>query len=229
MARQQASPGGDADRTTRPADDELVVALRRGDEDVFRMLVDEHGPFLMRLAMMHVPSRAIAEEVVQDTWLAALNGIDRFEGRSSLRTWLASILLNKARTQGQRERRAVPFSFLARRRAEGRDEPAVDPDRFQSARDRLPGAWARPPVEWESPEERLSSDEARRVLLETIAALPPRQREVIAMRDISGLSAAEARNALGLTETNQRVLLHRARSKVRAALERHFEAEGPSR
>jgi RNA polymerase sigma-70 factor, ECF subfamily len=226
MPQERASPGGDGGRTTGPGgDEERIAALRRGDEDAFRTLVSEHGPFLMRLALMHVPSRAIAEEVVQDTWLAALNGIDRFEGRSSLRTWLASILLNKARTLGQRERRVLPFSFLARRRAEGRDEPAVDPDRFQSARDQQPGAWARPPVEWESPEERLSSDEARRVLLEAIADLPPRQREVITLRDISGLSAAETCNALGLTETNQRVLLHRARSKVRAALERHFEAE----
>ena len=226
MPQERASPGGDGGRTTGPgADEERIAALRRGDEDAFRTLVSEHGPFLLRLALMHVPSRAIAEEVVQDTWLAALNGIDRFEGRSSLRTWLASILLNKARTLGQRERRVVPFSFLARRRAEGRDEPSVDPDRFQSARDQQPGAWARPPIEWDSPEERLSSDEARRVLLEAIADLPPRQREVITLRDISGVSAAETCNTLGLTETNQRVLLHRARSKVRAALERHFEAE----
>jgi RNA polymerase sigma-70 factor (ECF subfamily) len=230
MPPQHASPGSGGDRTTRPgADEELIAALRRGEADAFRMLVEEHGPFLTRLALMHVPSRAIAEEVVQDTWLAALNGLDRFEGRSSLRTWLASIVLNKARTQGQRERRVLPFSFLARRRAEGRNEPAVDPDRFQSGRDQQPGAWARPPVEWASPEERLSSDEARRVLLEAIAELPPRQREVITLRDVGGLSAAETCNALDLTETNQRVLLHRARSKVRAALERHFQAEDPSR
>jgi RNA polymerase sigma-70 factor, ECF subfamily len=222
MAEQEASTGG----STSPANDErLLAALRRGDEDAFRTLVDEHGPFLMRLALMHVPSRAIAEEVVQDTWLAVLNGIDRFEGRSSLRTWIASIMLNIARTRGQRERRVLPFSFLLRRREEGRDEPAVDPDRFQSSRDSRPGQWARPPVEWESPEERLSADETRHVLLETIAELPVRQREVIALRDISGWSAAETRNALGLSETNQRVLLHRARSKVRAALERHFEKE----
>src|SRR5262245_8744031 len=167
MPQEQAPAGGDADRAKQPGGDaELIAALRRGDEDAFRTLVEEHGPFLMRLALMHVPSRAIAEDVVQETWLAVLNGIDRFEGRSSLRTWLASILLNKARTQGQRERRMLPFSFLARRREEGRDEPAVDPDRFQSARDARPGAWARPPVEWDSPVERLSSDEARRVLLE---------------------------------------------------------------
>jgi RNA polymerase sigma-70 factor (ECF subfamily) len=230
MPEQQPAPGGDArGDTRRPRDQELLAALRRGDEDAFRAVVAEHGPFLLRLALMHVPTRAIAEEVVQDTWLAALEGIDRFEGRSSLRTWLASIVLNKARTRGQRERRVLPFSFLRRRQEEGRDEPAVDPDRFQSARDQRPGSWARPPVEWDSPEERLSSDEARRILLEAIAELPARQRDVIALRDISGLSAAETCNVLGLTETNQRVLLHRARSKVRAALERHFEAEGLQR
>jgi len=205
---------------------ELVAALRRGEEEAFEELVKEHSPFLMRLAMMHVPSRAVAEEVVQDTWLAVLNGLDRFEGRSSLRTWIASILLNNARTRGQRERRVLPFSFLRRREEWGRDEPAVDPDRFQSLREQHPGHWARPPAEWDSPEERLSTEEARRVLLEAIAALPPRQREVIALRDISGWSAAETRNALGLSETNQRVLLHRARSKVRTALERHFQEEG---
>jgi RNA polymerase sigma-70 factor (ECF subfamily) len=119
----------------------------------------------------------------------------------------------------------LPFSFLLRRREEGRDEPAVDPDRFQSVRDSNPGHWARPPAEWDSPEERLSAEETRRVLLEAIAELPVRQREVIALRDISGWSAAETREALGLSATNQRVMLHRARSKVRAALERHFEEE----
>jgi RNA polymerase sigma-70 factor (ECF subfamily) len=210
-------------------EEELIESLRRGDESAFKSLVEMHGPFLMRLALMHVPSRAIAEEVVQETWLAVLNGLDRFEGRSSLRTWIASILLNNARTQGQRERRVLPFSFLRRRQEEGRDEPAVSPDRFQSLREQNPGNWARPPVEWESPEEQLAMDETRRVLLEAIAALPVRQREVIALRDISGWSAAEARNALGLKETNQRVLLHRARSKVRAALERHFAAAGENR
>jgi RNA polymerase sigma-70 factor (ECF subfamily) len=226
MGEPEASTAGDPTGSTPPAKDEALLAgLRRGDEDAFSALVDEYGPFLLRLALMHVPSRAIAEEVVQDTWLAVLNGIDRFEGRSSLRTWLASILLNTARTRGRRERRVLPFSFLLRRREEGGDDPAVDPDRFQSVRDSNPGHWARPPVEWESPEERLSIEETRRVLLEAIAELPIRQREVIALRDISGWSAEETRNALGLSETNQRVLLHRARSKVRAALERHFDQE----
>jgi len=187
--------------------------------------VDAYGPMLMRLALMHVPSRAVAEEVVQETWLAVLRGVDRFEGRSSLKTWITSILLNVARTRGERERRTIPFTLLRRRAEEGRDEPAVPPDRFQGRRGEAPGAWAQPPLEWGAPEERLESEQTRRVLLEAIAGLPPRQRDVIALRDISGWSSEEVRNALDVSETNQRVLLHRARSKVRAELEKHFEAE----
>jgi RNA polymerase sigma-70 factor (ECF subfamily) len=152
-----------------------------------------------------------------------LNGIDRFEGRSSLRTWIFQIMLNIARTRGKRERRTLPFSFFGRRGEEGRDEPAVDPSRFVGRRGEQPGAWARPPVEWQAPEEKLQSDETREVLLKAIAELPPRQRDVITLRDVLGYSSEEARNILDLTETNQRVLLHRARSKVRAALEEHFD------
>jgi RNA polymerase sigma-70 factor, ECF subfamily len=209
-------------------DDEgrLLDGLRNGDEAAFTELVEAYGPMLMRLALMHVPSRAVAEEVVQETWLAVLNGIDRFEGRSSLKTWITSILLNTARTRGERERRVLPFSLLRRRDDEGRDEPAVPPDRFQGRRGEYPGHWARPPIDWGPPEDRLATDAARDVMLGAIAELPPRQREVIALRDISGWSSEEVRNALDLSETNQRVLLHRARSKVRAALEKHFEAEG---
>jgi RNA polymerase sigma-70 factor, ECF subfamily len=219
--------------TPAPAtlDDEagLLQALRGGDEGAFRLLVDAYGPMLMRLALMHVPSRAVAEEVLQETWLAVLNGIDRFEGRSSLKTWITSILLNTARTRGERERRTLPFSLLGSRDPEGRDEPSVPPDRFQGPHGEYPGHWARPPLDWGPPEERLASDAARKVLLAAVAALPERQREVIALRDISGWSSEEVRNALDLSETNQRVLLHRARSKVRAALEQHFESEGVAR
>ena len=154
-------------------DARLLEGLRAGDEAAFRQLVDAYGPMLLRLAMMHVPSRAVAEEVLQDTWLAVLNGIDRFEGRSSLKTWITSILLNTARTRGERERRTLPFSLLRGRDPDGRDEPAVPPSRFQGRRGEQPGAWARPPVDWGPPEERLSSDAARQVLLEAIAALPP--------------------------------------------------------
>ena len=202
----------------------LLERLRDGDEDAFRTLVSEHGPFLMRLVMMHVPSRAIAEEVVQDTWLAALNGLDRFEGRSMLRTWLASIALNKARTRGTREGRILPFALLRRRYEEG-GGPALDPDRFQGRRGERPGWWASPPVAWEDPQSRLEANETRDVLLKAIRDLPPRQREVITLRDISGWDAEEVRNALDLSETNQRVLLHRARSKVRAALEEHLKPQ----
>lgn len=214
------------DAGAKKADDaELVAALRRGDEAAFTSLVEELNPALTRLAMAHVPSRAIAEEVVQDTWVGVINGIDRFEGRSALRTWIFQILLNKARSKGVREKRVLPFASFRRRAEEGGDEPAVDPDRFQGRRGEQPGGWARPPIEWQAPEEKLASDEARDVMLRAIAALPARQREVLTLRDIQGYSAAEARNALDVSETNQRVLLHRARSKVRAELERHFEQE----
>jgi RNA polymerase sigma-70 factor (ECF subfamily) len=189
-------------------------------------LVDSYGPGLLRLALAHVPSRAVAEEVVQETWIAVLAGVDRFEGRSSLRTWVTSILLNIARRRGQRERRTLPFSFLQRRQEEGRSEPAVDPDRFQGRRGERPGWWAVPPDRWEEPDERLSRQDTQAVLLEAISRLPERQREVITLRDLSGWSPEEACNALGLQETNQRVLLHRARAKVRAALEDHLEEEG---
>lgn len=209
-----------------PGDDDaaLVAALRRGDEAAFAGLVDELTAPLTRLALAHLPSRAIAEEVVQDTWVGVIRGIDRFEGRSSLRTWIFQILLNNARTRGRREQRSLPFSSFGR--ADEGGEPAVDADRFQGRRGEYPGHWARPPAEWDSPEVQLAGEQARRVMLDAIAGLPARQREVLAMRDILGYSAAEACNALELSETNQRVLLHRARSKVRAALERHFDAEG---
>ena len=207
------------------SDAELVAALRRGDQDAYAALVEELTPALTRLAMAHVPSRAVAEEVVQDTWLGVIKGIDRFEGRSSLRTWIFQILLNTARTRGKREKRTLPFAAFRRWAEEGRDEAAVDADRFQGRRAEQPGAWARPPSEWSSPEVRLGEEQARNVMLEAIAGLPPRQREVITLRDILGYSAAEARNALDVSETNQRVLLHRARSKVRAALEELFDEE----
>ena len=210
----------------RPDDAELVQKLRDGDEAAFAGLVDELSPALLRLALMHVPSRAVAEDVVQDTWIAVFEGIDRFEGRSSLRTWIIQILLNKARTKGVREKRTLPFSFFKRRAEEGRDEPAVDADRFQGRDGVRPGWWARPPVEWEGADAKLEQDEVRDLLLEAIADLPPRQRDVIVLRDLQGYSAEEARNVLDLSETNQRVLLHRARSKVRTALESHFEPVG---
>ena len=206
-----------------PRDAQLLAALRAGDEAAFTKLVAEYESALLRLALLHVPSRAVAEDVVQDTWVAVLRGIDPFEERSSLRTWITSILLNIARTRGERERRTLPISFLRRRREEGRPEPAVDPDRFQGRRDERPGWWAAPPDRWDEPDERLSRAAARDVMLESISNLPARQREVITLRDLNGVSPQEACNVLGLSETNQRVLLHRARAKVRAALEDHIQ------
>jgi RNA polymerase sigma-70 factor (ECF subfamily) len=205
-------------------DEEFVAALRAGDEQAFADLVDELTPSLMRVALMHVATREVAEDVIADTWLGVIKGIDRFEGRSALRTWIFQIVLNIARTRGKREKRTLPFASLRRRAEEGRDEPAVDADRFQGRDGPQPGGWARPPQEWQGADAKLESNELRDVLLGAIAALPPRQRDVIALRDIQGYSAEEARNVLDLSETNQRVLLHRARSKVRTALEAYMEA-----
>ena len=207
-------------------DREIVAALERGDEAAFTQLVDEYGPALLRLARMYVPSAAVAEEVVQETWIAVLNGVDRFEGRSSLKTWIFRILTNIAKTRGERERRSVPFSSAARAAA---GEPSVDPDRFLPAGDERARAWAIGPAEWPGPEESLLSGETRDVILAAIDKLPPAQREVITLRDVDGWSSEEVRNALDLSETNQRVLLHRARSKVRGAIEQHLDPTEPAR
>jgi RNA polymerase sigma-70 factor (ECF subfamily) len=202
---------------------ELIAALRRGDERAFAALIDACHPALLRVAMAHVPSRAVAEEVVQETWLGVLRGLDRFEGRCALKTWIFRILTNIARTRGAREQRAVPFSALAA--TEGVDEPSVDPERFFPAdHPLLPGHWSLPPTRWQTPEQQLLSGESQRVVLAAIADLPPAQRTVIGLRDIDGWPAREVCEALGISEGNQRVLLHRARTKVRAALERYQAA-----
>jgi RNA polymerase sigma-70 factor, ECF subfamily len=174
---------------------------------------------LLRLALLYVTSRAVAEEVVQETWLAVVTGLERFEGRSSFKTWLFRILTNKAKTRGQRESRSVPFSALA---VDGdEDEAAVHVDRFLGPNSRHAGHWAAPPRG--VPEERLLAGEARARIESAIAALPPNQRAVITLRDVEGLSAEEACNVLGISETNQRVLLHRGRAKVRAAFEEYLK------
>jgi RNA polymerase sigma-70 factor (ECF subfamily) len=196
-----------------------ITALRARDERVFEELMRMYNASLLRVAQIYVASRAVAEEVVQETWIGVLNGIDRFEGRSSLKTWIFRILTNIAKTRGQREGRTVPFSALER--PDGVPEPAVAPDRFLPAdHERWPGHWASKPEPW--PEERLLADESRAVVDQAIARLPPTQRAVISLRDLDGWSSEETCNALGVTETNQRVLLHRARSKVRQALEDYF-------
>lgn len=203
-------------------DDErqLVSALRRKDEDAFRELIRRYHPALVRVARMYVPTQALAEEVAQETWLAVLEGIDRFEGRSALKTWLFRILTNRAKTRGMREGRSLPFSSLER------EEPAVGPERFRDPEDGWPGHWAAAPQAF--PEERLLASETRRVIDEAIEKLPATQQAVIRLRDVEGWSAEEVCNALTLSETNQRVLLHRARASVRAALERYLGTDdGP--
>jgi RNA polymerase sigma-70 factor (ECF subfamily) len=194
-------------------------ALRSGDEEAFMALVRRHQTAMVRVAQIYVSRRDIAEEVVQEAWLGALRGLDRFEGRSSLKTWLFRIVTNLAKTRAVREGRTIPFSAL--RSPENVPEPAVEPERFRSPDDpRWPGHWASKPLEW--PEERLLAAETLEVVGTAIDALPAGQRAVIALRDVEGWSAEEVCNALELSETNQRVLLHRARSKVRKALEGHL-------
>jgi RNA polymerase sigma-70 factor, ECF subfamily len=196
----------------QPVETSVVEALRAGDESAFARLVKEHGASMLRVARLYVGSRAVAEEVVQEAWLAVLNGIGAFEGRSTLKTWIFRILANIAKTRGQREGRSIPFSALA-----PDDEPAVDPDRFLAD-----GQWASPPASW-GPEDQLLGQETRAAIDQAIAALPPSQAIVITMRDVEGFSSEETRNALDVSETNQRVLLHRARSKVRQALEEYLK------
>ena len=203
----------------------LLEQLRSGNEAAFVSLVDRYAPSMLRLAMIYVRVWAVAEEVVQETWMAVLEGLDRFEGRSSLKTWLFRILTNCAITRAQREGRSIPFSSLPNSDPD-LAEPAVDPDRFFPADHRWSGHWVSFPSDWqEMPEERVLSRETRARLEKAIEALPPSQRQIIIMRDIEGWTSEETCNSLGISEVNQRVLLHRARSKVRGAIEKYFEEE----
>jgi len=208
-----------------PVDPDLALLdrLRTGDEEAFAALVDRHAASMLRVARMYTPSRAVAEEVVQETWLGVLNAIDRFEGRSSLRTWIFRILVNRARTRGERERRIVPFATLASAEA-AEDFAAVDADRFLPAdHDRWPHHWASPPRRWEDvPEASLDTHETLAAVERAIEGLPELQRLVITMRDVEGWDATETSDALSISEGNQRVLLHRARSRVRNVVEDHF-------
>jgi RNA polymerase sigma-70 factor (ECF subfamily) len=199
---------------------ELLARLRAGDERAFETLVARHYPTMLSVARHYVKSRAVAEEVVQEAWLGVLNGLDRFEARSSLRTWILRILVNKAKTRGAREARSVPFASLAPRG----EEPAVEPERFRGPDDPFPGHWRAYPGNWQRlPDEALTERETLAVVIATIEQLPVPQRLVITMRDIQGCGPEEVCEVLDVSEGNQRVLLHRARSKVRRALERHLD------
>jgi RNA polymerase sigma-70 factor (ECF subfamily) len=204
-------------------DAHVVEALRRGEEGVFTTLVRAYHSSLLRVALVYVPSRAVAEEVVQETWLGVLRGIDRFESRASLKTWIFRILTNTAKTRAQREGRTLPFSAL--QNPAGVPEAAVEPERFRDPEDpRWPGHWASPPQSW-GPEERLLGKETRELVAGALEKLPPNQRAVVSLRDVEGWSAEEVCNALEISETNQRVLLHRGRSKVRGVLEGYLKED----
>jgi RNA polymerase sigma-70 factor, ECF subfamily len=198
---------------------DLLTRLREGDERAFEELVERHYRTMLAVARTYVSSRAVAEEVVQEAWLGVLKGLDRFEGRSSLATWILRITVNIAKTRGTREARTVPYASLA---PEG-DEPAVEPERFRGGSDAFPGHWWAYPEDWSRrPEDALLQRETLKVVLDAIEALPPPQRTVITMRDVQGCDAEDVCALLEISDGNQRVLLHRARSRVRAALERHF-------
>lgn len=206
-------------REAEGAERELLDRLRAGDEDAFRTVVGAHHNAMRRLALTYVHSSAVADEVVQETWLAVIRGLDGFEGRASLKTWIFRILVHRARTRGAREARTVAFSSLGP--ADGDDGPTVDSGRFIKAGEPLAGWWSVPPSEL--PEDRLLAAETTELVDRAISALPARQQRVIRLRDVEGLDAGAVCESLGISAGNQRVLLHRARAAVRAALESHFE------
>lgn len=187
-------------------DEELVARLRAGEEQAFVTLVARHHASMLRLANSFVSSAAVAEEVVQDTWMGVLRGIDGFAGRSSFKTWLLAILVNRARTTGMRERRSVAI---------GDAVAAVDASRFDAF-----GAWSLPPQHWvQDSDDRLLAQALTQRIDDTLRQLPARQREVVTLRDVDGLSSREVCEVLDISEANQRVLLHRGRSHLRQALE----------
>lgn len=199
-------------------DHALVERLRAGEEAAFAELLDRYDAQLRRLARTFVRTDALADDVVQETWLGVLRGLDRFEERSSLKTWLFRILVNRARTRAVREARQVPFSSLAT--AEDSEGPTVDPSAFTSE-----GVWAQPPRRLDAePETELLTAELRDRMSEVVDTLPEQQRTVILLRDVAGMDGPEVAEALGISEGNQRVILHRARTRVRSALEEYVEA-----
>jgi RNA polymerase sigma-70 factor, ECF subfamily len=216
-----ARPG--AERLAPDAD--LVARLRGGDGAAFAAVLDAWSPGMLRVARTYVASDEAAEDAVQETWLAVIRGLDRFEGRSSLRTWVYRILINIAKSQGVRDRRTVAWSTL------DADEhgPTVDPDRFRGPDDPYPGHWHQLPAAWPSPESEVVSREMQETIEAALANLPHRQRVVITLRDVDGYSAEEVCSILDISAANQRVLLHRARAVVRDRLEQYFSTEGARR
>jgi RNA polymerase sigma-70 factor (ECF subfamily) len=212
----------DAGSVTYTAEQQTLERLRAGDERAFLELLEAHGPLMFRLALGHVRSPGVAEEVVQEAWLGVINGLETFQGRSSLKTWIVRIVVNIAKSRGVKESRCAPFSSLA---IDDDDAPSVDPERFLPAdHPHWPGHWAIEPSSWAAaPDEHLLARETIDIVRQAIEALPERQRTVIVLRDIEGWESDEVCAALGVSEGNQRLLLHRARSRVRVAIERYLE------
>lgn len=227
MGTGYRASGGAAAPVVAPAASELelVAALRRGDEAAFVQLVERYQHMMLRVAALYVHTPAAAEDVVQETWLGVLRSLDRFEGRSSLKTWIFRILTNRARSRGEREGRSIPFSVLAG--GEDNDEAAVEPERFLPPdHERWSGHWSTLPQSWEGlPEQQLLARETIDLIKATIHVLPHAQQMVITLRDVEGWTSDEVCAILGLSDGNQRVLLHRARARVRRALERYFAHE----
>lgn len=199
------------------SDTDTIAGLRAGDEATFRAVVAELNPGLIRLARTYV-TEALAEEVVQETWASVVRAIDTFEERSSLKTWIYRIMLNKVRTLAPREAKIVPFAAMGNS-ADGNHQ-VVDPERLM--RQGSPGHWTKPPPQWQLPAEHLEAREAIEMITEAITQLPPAQREVVELRDIQGWTADEVCNTLGISSVNQRVLLHRGRATLRTMLEKYF-------
>jgi RNA polymerase sigma-70 factor (ECF subfamily) len=202
-----------------PPDDVVVAALRTGDEAMFAALLDTWSRGMLRLARSYVSTNDSAEEVVQDTWLAVIGGIDGFEARSSVKTWVYRILVNTAKKRQVRESRTVPWSSAFTLE----DGPTVDPARFHDGDSPLSGGWKHLPAAWPAPEGEILASEVRAQIAAALSELPPRQRSVITLRDVEGCTSGEVCEILDISQANQRVLLHRARAAVRGRLEGYFD------
>lgn len=225
MNEDQIDPKGPRQELEKQTDEqELVDGLISGNEVCFISLVEKYHHSMQRIAMLYVHDPILAEEIVQETWMGVLRRIKGFEGRSSLKTWIFNILINIAKSSWKREKRTIPFSLLEDAEISDRG-PSVDPERFLPPNHpNWPGGWAIPPKAWDlAPEEHVLKREIELCIQESIDALPPSQRFVISLRDVEGWTSEEVCSVLALTGANQRVLLHRARSKVRRALEKYFE------
>ena len=206
----------------------LVERLRAGDGDAFTEIVDGWSPTMLWVARSFVSTDASAEEIVQEPWLAVARGLDRFEGRSSLRTWVFRILSNQAKTRGVRESRTVPWSSYA----PDDEGPTADPERFRGSGDRWPGHWTDDgvPRRWQPPPDASAiAGEIRALLAAALQLLPERQRVVVTLRDIHGQTSDEACVSLGISAANQRVLLHRGRARLHTALESYYRDEETAR